>query len=161
MTTQYVGNRRLLKLADFLEKLPKHRFNLRVIVDDSKVFDWDNDGDVEKGFEERLPGASPTCGTAACAIGWCPRVFPRNCTYGGLNEGWISVESKTTETSDFDFAREFFGLGKEESYYLFDPSYYNDNRSGNKSVAKRIRRFVQKRPTEQEILDTKLTSRGY
>lgn len=140
-----------------METLPKHKFNLSVIVDDSKIFDWDNDEVTPvKDAESRLPGASPTCGTAACAIGWCPRVFPRNCKYTDLdNSGWISVKSKSTENTDFDFAREFFGLNKEESYYLFDRSYYNYYRRGNKSVAKRIRSFAEKRPSLEEIFDAK------
>lgn len=146
MTTRAVGNRRLLKLAAFLETLPKHKFNLDIIVDDNKVFS-----------EEDLP--SPHCGTTACAIGWCPNVFPRNCAY--RFSGYVSVVDKNTQKADFSFAQDFFALKPYESYYLFDPMYYNKRRQGNKSVAKRIRNFVQARPDEQKILDTKLTSRGY
>ena len=147
MATRSVGNRRLLKLAAFLETLPKHKFNLDIIVDDNKVFGEDGD-------ELNLPGAD--CGTAACAIGWCPNVFPRNCEY--QNHGYISVVDKNTQKTDFSFAQDFFGLNREESYYLFDPKYYNRRRQGNKSVAKRIRAFVEKRPDDQEILEAKLTN---
>ena len=147
MTTQGVGNRRLLKLAAFLETLPKHKFDLDIIVDDNRVFG-------EDGNEFNLPSAD--CGTAACAIGWCPNVFPRNCEY--QNRGYISVVDKKTQYTDFTFAQNFFSLNRDESYYLFDPAFYNERRQGNKSVAKRIRNFVAKRPDHEEILKAKLTN---
>lgn len=52
-TTVATGNRRLLKLAQFLKTVPAERFNMGVWVGD----DWKGDPDL-------------SCGTSACALGW-------------------------------------------------------------------------------------------
>lgn len=50
------GKRRLLKLADFLEELPKTRkFNMGL-------------------FAEKIKDGRPACGTAACAAGWAASI---------------------------------------------------------------------------------------
>ncbi len=56
-----INFKRLLKLADFLDKLPRSHFNFREII-----------LEVPKTKEV-------ACGTVGCAIGWCPTVFPRLC----------------------------------------------------------------------------------
>lgn len=50
-----VHAKRLLKLADFLEKLPRKRFDYATWVGDT----WDG-----------TPLQSESCGTTACALGW-------------------------------------------------------------------------------------------
>lgn len=61
---------RLLQLADFIEKVPDHQFDLDVVCR------------TERGkIRAEKPSIDPACGTAACAIGWCPFVFPDLCEY--------------------------------------------------------------------------------
>ncbi len=59
--------KRLLKLADFLDKLPRAKFDFGVIAM--------QDG---KPMLEALKAGKERCGTVACAIGWMPAVFPRS-----------------------------------------------------------------------------------
>ena len=139
MAMKYFQKQRLLKLADFLESLPRGRFDLSIIA---KYGDNGNTP-AEKG-----------CGTAACAIGWTPVVFPRACTYTPALCGYereLSVVSKETGSIDFNFAEEFFGLNAAESNYLFMPDSYPESRRGKKSVAGRIRKFVAGNVPEEEI----------
>lgn len=133
---------RLLKLADFLEALPRGKFNLSIIAN--------------KNHDGEEPSVK-TCGTAACAIGWTPVVFPRACTYtyslfGDENE--LSVQSKASNKVDFGFAEEFFGINDDESSYLFHPESYPRGRRGKKSVTARIRKFVAGNVSKQEIEDS-------
>jgi hypothetical protein len=136
---KYFQKQRLLKLADFLESLPRGRFDLSIIG--------------KHNSKGELP--TPTsCGTAACAIGWTPVVFPRHCCYtacfyGKPNE--LSVASKETGERDFGFAEPFFGLDSSESAYLFMPDSYPKGRRGKKSVVDRIRKFVSGNVSREEI----------
>jgi hypothetical protein len=92
------------------------------------------------------------CGTAACAIGHMPQVFPRHCKYSEIDPDCINdsenpysldVKGKgeLAFLSDFDLADIFFGLNRYESSYLFMPDQYGI-RKGRKTVAHRIRKFV-------------------
>lgn len=63
----YVYRQRLLKLANFLDALPRKKFDLCSYVNTENV---DDDVSVKKNLLN--------CGTTACAIGWCPTVFPRH-----------------------------------------------------------------------------------
>lgn len=49
------------KLAAFLLALPKESFSI-------DTWTWPDEGTPKQ----------PACGTAVCAIGWCPTVFPRH-----------------------------------------------------------------------------------
>ena len=51
-----MNKERLLKLADFLQELPKDKFDFTSVVEE---YDRENE-----------------CGTLCCAIGWTPAVFP-------------------------------------------------------------------------------------
>jgi hypothetical protein len=113
---------RLLKLAKHLEqgKLGHKIFNMRV---------W-NAGTFDKNG----------CGTAGCAIGECPIVFPRL---------WIFRRNKILQpqpifrdyTTVFSSIRAFFGLTCREAYFLFVP----DTLYTARNQAKRIRKFVKKK----------------
>lgn len=135
-----VGNRRLLKLADFLEKLPPKRFDYSVVIAD----DWMG----KKDF---------SCGTTACAIGWAA-AMPEFQKLGLRpvvdDNGFHQVKfGKGRHRDSFDSARRFFGLEKpaefaehSEADYLFDPFYsgLGDDVSA-KRVATHIRKFVKAR----------------
>lgn len=140
---------RLLKLADFLEKLPRKKFDYDVVT---------------RG--EDIPRKELDCGTVGCAIGWCPVVFPIQLKYRrrerfelgpmiynkeGLNFGFR--ESKPTPP-----VREFFGVSLEESQALFNPYRQEaryalgmravNEKSTPKAVAKNIRLFVKHKENE-------------
>lgn len=141
MAIKHFQKQRLLKLADFIEALPRGKFDLNIIA------------------KENRDGEEPsvkTCGTAACAIGWTPVVFPRACayTFSLFDNSELSVQSKLSGKRDFVFAEEFFGLDCKESSYLFDPESYPSGRRGKKSVAARIRKFVAGNVSKQEIEDS-------
>lgn len=136
---QHVANRRLLKLADFLERLDKSKFDLDIIARTNR--------------EGELP-IQATYGSAACAIGWTPAVFPRNCEYkpkGNSFFGNLIVRKKNGLKTDFAFAEEFFNISHEEACFLFVPTRYPHGKRGKMSVAKRIREFVAAKPSQEEL----------
>lgn len=122
--------KRLLKLADFVESVSPKKFDLETI------------------------GRREPCGTVCCAVGYMPVVFPRNFKYNQYNNGyglthWLVVESKKNDLSDMSAAEDFFGLNWNESKYLFVSESYG-SRKGPKTVAKRIRDFVTKKKLESK-----------
>lgn len=142
-----VHKTRLLKLADFLEKLPRKKFNFNAVV-----------------LGDDRPNKTLSCGSQACAIGWCPVVFPRLSEYyNGKHPAWrnrtIFVRSKKDPAiEDFEgVGQELFGLTYQESCALFDPGYGGYNArpdlglkqtkadSTPKAVAKNIRLFVKRK----------------
>jgi hypothetical protein len=111
---------RLLKLADFLETVPPHSFDMK---------EWIT-------FTE--------CGFAGCAIGWTPKAIPGEgfilkhhmadeyYPYYNGKERWRAVE-------------EFFELEELEAEHLFMNSKYEESPTPNE-VAARIREFVTQTP---------------
>ena len=125
--------RRLLMVADLLDKLPRKRFDYAVWVGD----DWEGKPDL-------------SCGTTACALGWATtipalrraglRLFYRRVGLRGSRDvgmgylGYLSSESKA--------AKAVFGLDREELIFLFTPSGPLAADSTPKQVARHIRKFV-------------------
>lgn len=135
----HVAKRRLLKLADFLENLPKSKFDLGIIARTN------HKGDTP---------AVETCGSAACAIGWTPVVFPKHCCYKPREIhflGNLSVKKLGGSKTDFAFIEEFFNITHQEACYLFVPHSYPTKRQGKMSVAKRIREFVAAKHSQEEL----------
>jgi hypothetical protein len=118
-----VNTRRLLALADFLDKLPR------------KNFDW---GVVHEQQE---------CGTVACAIGWAPSV---PCLRGKIfisTDGSLSMPVPAAgnyRCSIYEAAEKVFGLDCLQSDFLFggyaDGALQSDATA--KQVARHIRKFV-------------------
>lgn len=142
MTQLRVYKNRLLKLADFLDKLPRSRFNYASWVGK----DWKGKKDL-------------SCGTTACALGWATtmptfrklglRMFVDR--YDG--DGYVGILSEEDE-GDCYASEKIFGLGINEHLYLFTPAadapmYLADlprspgHRATPEQVAKHIRRFVK------------------
>src|SRR6185295_10345847 len=70
--TPLIGARRLLRLAKFLHKLPERKFFFGTVVSGSD-----------------MPRKQLDCGSTACAIGWCPVIWPKNLKYvSGKDEWW-------------------------------------------------------------------------
>jgi hypothetical protein len=138
------GNKRLLVLADFLEKLPRKRFDYKSWVGQ----DWGGAPDL-------------SCGTTACALGWAA-VMPEFRRLGlRLVEGewagagpyrWVvrdhHVVNKKTGSEGAAAGEEIFSLNWEEAVFVFNPNnWYDDEKSPDtdatpKQVAKHIRKFV-------------------
>lgn len=135
------GNKRLLLLADFLEKLPRKRFDYSSWVGEG----WQGASDL-------------SCGTTACALGWAA-VMPEFRRLGlrlvkgerdvlGCMVMNHHVLNKKTGSEGEDAAIEVFGLTWEQSCFVFNPSYsYFDAMSPDanatpKQVARHIRKFV-------------------
>ncbi len=144
--------KRLLKLADFLDTLPPERFRYDRWVGDS----W-------KGMQDL------SCGTTACALGWAAtmpafrklglRLF--EIEDGGKKTGFCALEGtpynkyssySTLSSYSLDAAMEIFGLSRSEASFIFYPgseyflpeeTIYSPGRDAPASeVAKHIRNFV-------------------
>lgn len=132
---------RLLKLAKHLEtgKLGHKEFNFSTL----------NFG----------KGAEKGCGTAGCALGECPIVFPRQWSFVGQGVGEVSkpcLKKFKSEGSSFLSAVEFFDIDEDEADHLFQPGTQYPNVWGGKElnhhatrkqVAANIRAFVARKET--------------
>lgn len=132
-----VGKQRLLKLANFLENLPASQFNLDVIVEAESL----------NKVPSKTTVKQKTCGTAGCGIGYCPVVF-RDVKYSEDSyDGEIVVKFPNCEDLDdtnFNGAEQFFGITYKQAEYLFMPGAYHVSKRGPKSVAARIKAFVNR-----------------
>lgn len=111
MNKDHIYKRRLLKLADFLDKLPPERFNFRRWVG----MDW-------KGRQNL------SCGTTACAFGWATtmQVFRklglRLMRHPTMGFGLVHLKGETDyERAAEKAAAHVFGLNGDEFDYLFFP----------------------------------------
>jgi len=127
-----VFRKRLEKLALHLEKgkLGHERFDFNTVHKNHSH---------KKGF----------CGTAGCAMGECPVVFPRHWEFLEYD-----VAIKGQPHSGFYSGAKFFGLSAEEHNHLFMPGYQNVESYGGRylgvrakreSVASNIRAFLKKK----------------
>ncbi len=125
--------KRLLKLADFLDKLPPKRFDFGQWVGD----DWGGKPDL-------------SCGTTACALGWSCAMpeFRRLGLY--LNENGDVALRGHDYPDEVEASGFIFGLSPEEHQRLFipqrDPKCDVDQLPEDataKQVAKHIRKFVR------------------
>lgn len=138
--------RRLLKLAAHLEKPARKRLH--------KKFDF---GCVSSGTLEE---GRRFCGTAGCALGECPAVFPNQWMVRrqvgfligtNLYEFLVGLRNYRY-TNTFSDAELFFGLIPSESRHLFMPNRQQPNCYGGKilnesatarQVARNIRAFLK------------------
>ena len=138
------SDRRLRKLADFLDKLPRKRFNYLVWVGE----DWKGAPDL-------------SCGTTACAVGWATTIpaFRRlglrlTAGLGSHGAGGGYAYNVNDATSHEDAVKSVFLLTHAEARYLFLPNECSLFSGGPpspgedatpKKVAAHIRRFVKDR----------------
>lgn len=147
MSAGFVYKRRLLRLAELLEKLPPHRFDFGHWAGT----DWEG-------------AANLSCGTTACALGWATSIpaFRRLGLhlYDRGGRPWVGIGDDTKETSPQHAGWVVFGLDETEFNFLFvpwgDQAYSEegddirrrfkrpspDRSSTAKEVAKNIRWFV-------------------
>lgn len=137
--TKKTGNRRLLKLAEFLEKLPRKKF------------------DYTHWYRAQSSDAYK-CGTTACAIGWAATMpeFKRLGLKINVRDGCdvingyekVPVKVGTPVCGGYQeeaVAIPLFGLADDEALDLFFPKTTNEDRATPKYVAKKIRKFVKAR----------------
>jgi len=119
--------KRMEKLADFLDKLPRRQFYFGDIID---TWDW------KKG-----------CGSVCCAIGWTPMVFPKFIK-------WTESKGNVETEKNYGYVRvaaETFGITPSHAKDLFTPgtqvnlnlNYLNGD-STPKQVAKMLRKYMKK-----------------
>lgn len=137
-TTPYypTGRERLLLLAEHLEKgkLGHAQFNFGIFNDSH----------------------APTCGTAGCAIGECPILFPKDWNWGKRGEPLL-IDGRRYDASE-DGER-FFGLDEREFDHLFIPlcqvHLYGgeilDDDATAAEVAANIRAFVAIKDEEDDV----------
>lgn len=133
--------RRLLKLADLLEKDAKNKKGIKF-----DMTDWGTMFDVKKPL---------SCDTRACAMGLAALsgAFKRQgLTYGFVMSGdehdvgctRINFEYKGRRTNGFSAAERLFEISMREAEYLFSPGNFDDRGGkGEREAAKRIRDFVR------------------
>lgn len=129
-----IYKKRLLKLADFLDKLPVEKFDYSIIAKEAGL-----------PMKEALAKGPVSCGSVACAIGWMPAVFPRSIKWekASMVDKTLYVVDKAGRLN-FNAAAEWFGIELfSTARKLFDPAC---NRLGlnatPQAVAAHIRRFV-------------------
>lgn len=147
--------RRLRKLADFLDKMPKEKFDFSVVA-------------IEEGkpMLQALRAGAVHCGTVACGMGWMPAAFPRQIKWQqvGASERLLDIalreptgdSERDTESvfGAFYVAQEFFGITGVESWYLFNPGGHERQRNRlsvnarPQALARHIRRFADRKEKE-------------
>lgn len=132
-----VGKRRLLKLADFLEQLPRKALKMET---------W-----VASRTGEPPSVSEPKCGTTACALGWAAvipgfrRAGLRLAGMGvSLHHGGHEYVPMYEGYSGFSAGAKFFGMSLGASDHLFGADSYpgDPSKTTPKAVAKRIRKLV-------------------
>lgn len=154
---------RLLKLADYLEKLPRGAIKMDAWLTDNKVGDnyttlerLNGLAEVKKGRKVKLKAAPVEevrgCGFAACAVGWA-------CTIPEFRKAGLRLEAKQESKHDsfamwpkynglkgFEAAAKFFGIEPETAEYLFDGDSFGwSAKPRPSSVARRLRKVVERR----------------
>ena len=130
------GMKRLGKLACFLETVHPSKFNLTLWV---------------KGKNPKEMSINPTeegrCGTAACAVGWLPKLFPRSWKWYDLpNSIFSRVQRLSKNTSgrwdNLEDAANYFSITPFEAEHLFYPGSYRSGNVHPTTVARRMLRLI-------------------
>ncbi len=115
MVTKAIGLKRLEKLADFMETVPRKKFNFNVIVG----HDWGGKPDL-------------SCGTTACALGWATTMplFRRLGLYLEADSQQVEIRNTVCRTAEDQYegswntiGREVFGISLKAMHALFQPTY--------------------------------------
>jgi hypothetical protein len=135
MINDKVRNRRLLLLADFLEKLPKKflkTFHMGTWLETDVIPFRDGEYQYQE-VEEKVLGE---CGTAACALGWGTRV-PALMRAG--------LTQKAVRSDAYQLVESLFG---EEAAWLFTSGV---GARTPKQWAERTRRWVRDNPPQKAV----------
>ncbi len=154
--------RRLLKLASFLDTLPRQKFDFSTVFRTGK-----------KSPMAALAAGAHRCGTVGCAIGWAPAALPSLFKWRFYNDdGKRVVDCIVLRGAEHEYnfyaAAIAFGITESEARWLFVPNaivgqfgplnpagsrmmHNVGPRSSPKRVARHIRKFVSEYPTKGEI----------
>ena len=108
---------KLLKLADFIEKLKPKALDMDCVVD---KFDSDR------------------CATIACAMGWTPKVFPREMKWLTYSAGVMHIE---TGAMNWTAMATLFDISCSDANVIFSDG--GDRYYTPKQVAAGIREYVK------------------
>lgn len=133
MTLSKLAVRRLTKLADYMDALPKEAKN---------HFDMANwlghEGDHNHGFGKFIAQEDPmTCGTTACALGFAATV--PSFRKAGLRVAIGSGFNENVTNKNFRSAQKFFDCSENAAHHLFGYSMFIQT---PKQWAKHCRKFI-------------------
>lgn len=132
MITKTIRINRLQKLHDFLRELKTKSFDFGA---------WINNYDYEK-----------SCGTVCCAIGWLPKIDPKNWKWNEDEEPSL-IDSNGYNCDASSDGQEYFGIDEDLFDHMFIPnSQWRDEFGGKeltrhttaKKVAKNIAVIIEK-----------------
>ena len=116
----YVYKKRLLALADFLNKLPEEKFDYSSWFFSSEDIEYD----YETVNRVKNRALKNSCGTTGCALGWAC-AMPR---FQRLGLKWGSAGPQLEpDLSPIESAAELFGVSISEAEFLFYHSVFNKN----------------------------------
>jgi hypothetical protein len=126
-----MNKRRLLKLADFLETVPRKRFDFTSWVGEN----WKGDREL-------------SCGTTACALGWATTMpLFRGLGLRLAKSRWgpyVTLGNMRKDKSSMIAAERVFDISYGDAEYLFVPGFSKLGHSATpKMVARQIRQFVK------------------
>jgi hypothetical protein len=149
-----MNKERLLKLADFLEKVHPSNFN------------WDNW--YSRRLDSKGAPTKPRCGTMACALGWAA-LMPEFKAEGlkikesGEDAAWLASLPERVRgqveldgqvvygrmKNPFRIASKFFGITDSRAQAIFGGARWGEPSDDPKYVACKIRKFVKEKCREQ------------
>lgn len=129
-----MNTKRLLKLIDFMDKLP------RSATKHFYMGCWfKHNADHDHGIGEYITkDALEHCGTTACALGWAA-IVP------GFKKAGLRVPAQAFGPEPITAAVKFFEIDDDQAYALFNPGRYGSSPVPDtpKQWAKRARRLVR------------------
>lgn len=132
MVTKAEGLKRLIRIAQKLERLPRSRFYFGTWVGG----DWQGKPDL-------------SCGTTACAMGWAC-TLPSFRKLGLKLDPWWREPVLNGNSHQSTIAKNLFGITSEEYSYLFTPIESGLSPLATpKQVARHIRNFVKEKRNEK------------
>lgn len=148
--------KRMLKLATYLEKLDPKAFDFGSVINTRHT--WSERGMIKAEMKHG-------CGTVGCAMGHCVIVFPRlvefslgqNIPLDSVYAEIMNIKAKPELTEELttgymNLAHFLFGIPEEDAYHLFTPTeQYDlpmntkilDQHAKPKEVAKMLRQYVE------------------
>lgn len=116
---------RLVKLAEFLLTVPKEKWDFSSFEELKSV----NVCTTETRDDEVVSKIS--CGTTACALGWCPTLFPKN-----FKAGLFDKINEALKNKDIEILKDLMLDGKNFDLQVkykgeWSDDYYEDNYDGD------------------------------
>lgn len=160
MVSRAIGDRRLLKLADILDTVPRSGFNMRSWISPrgNRTGELTAAQAVSVAISEGIAAMSTRvveCGFAGCAIGWATsdKSFRRaglvlSFDSGDVENGWGAaprpslLEDGEIVAHDYDAIGVFFGMPYWHAEAMFGPQSYALG-VRPETVANAIRRYVE------------------